>query len=82
VLFCGGVDALDSNRAVDGSRVLGNTTDGRVEADVRGVCMRRFEAAGMCSAGRAQAAGGAVVRAHVRKNDMEERMTANWVMQI
>lgn len=74
VLFCGGVAALDSKRTVEGSRVLERTTEGRVKVDVRGVCMRRFEAAGMCSAGRTQSARGAVVRAHVRNKDTEERM--------
>ena len=74
MLFCGGVAALDSKRAVEGSRILERTIEGRVRVDVRGVCMRRFEAAGMCSAGRIQVARGAVVRAHARNKDMEERM--------
>ena len=40
--------------------VLERAIEGRVKVDVRGVCMRRFEAAGMRSAGRTQAARGAV----------------------
>lgn len=83
VLFCGGVDALDSKRAVEGSRVLERMIEGRVRFDVRGACMRGFEAAGMYSAGRAQAARGAVVRAHVRNTDIEERMMTNlWIIRI
>lgn len=43
--------------------------------------MRRFDAAGMCSAGQAHAARGAAVRAQERNNDNEERMLSK-MMQI
>ena len=76
-MFCGGVDALDSKRATNGGRVLERTIEGRVNVDVRGVCMRRFEAAGMCSAGRTQAARGAIMRARVRNKDIGERIVTD-----
>jgi hypothetical protein len=74
VLLCGGVAALDSKRAVEGSRVLERMGEGRVRSDARGVWTQRFETAGMCSAGRAHAARGAAVRAQERNKDTDERM--------
>lgn len=74
MLFCGGVDALDSKRIVEEIRVLERIVEGRVRADVRGVWMRRFETAGMCSAGQTHAARGAFARAQERNRDMDERM--------
>ena len=74
MLFCGGVAALDSKRAVEGSRVLERMGEGRVRSDARGVWRQRFEITGMCSAGRAHAVRGAVVRAQERNKDTDERM--------
>jgi hypothetical protein len=74
VLLCGGVAALDSKRAVEGSRVLERMGDGRVRSDARGVCTQRFRTAGMCSTGRAHAVRGAAARAQERNKDTDERM--------
>lgn len=72
--------ALDSKRAVEGMRARDGARmgEGRMAADVRGVCKRRLAGAGMCVAREFCATRGAVLRAKARKKEDEERIVARW----